>query len=172
MDHTPIEMHVVPNVDEHTRVSLRRAYTSPIGVIVSAVILMITLFLLFFATAIMTGSHPDYLFGPMFVVIALMLPIGSYLRTRFLIRSRFKASIEKAGPIEAVFSEDTIEFREAHRSVRREWNNVKWARRIPEGVLMHIGSKQVFYSRTYFADGDFDRFMDLLRDKLGARAKV
>ena len=38
--------------------------------------------------------------------------------------------------------------------------------------MIYFGSKRFFYSRTYFADGEFDRLLKLLRYKLAARAKV
>lgn len=172
MDDRPIEIHVAPDLDEHTRVSLRVVFGSPVGWIVSAVVLMISIALLFFATVIIMGSPPDYVFGPIFIVLALLLPIASYLRLRVLIRSRLKASIEASGESDAVFAEDAIVFRDIHRSVRLDWIHIKWARRVPEGVWISFASKQFFYSSTCFADGDFNRFMDLLRHKLGPQAKV
>jgi hypothetical protein len=172
MDDLPIEIHVVANLDESTRVNVRGAIASPIGVIMSAVVLMFCIFMVFLAAAIMMGSTPDYVFGPIIIVIALLLPVASYLRFKFLIRSKLKTVFEATSWGEAVYTEDTFDYRDGRGNIHLDWTPFKWAKRIPEGVLIGFGSTRIFYSHSYFADGDFDRFLTLLRYKLGARAKV
>lgn len=117
MDDAPSEIQITPNVDEETRVSLRGAFGSPIIVIISVVFLMISIFLLFFAAAVITGSQPDYVSAAIAVVLALTLPIASYFRLRLLIHNRIKAAVDASGRNEAVFSEDAITFRDAYKSV-------------------------------------------------------
>ena len=91
---------------------------------------------------------------------------------RIRLRSRLKTSIKEYGNVEACFTRDAIDFRGARGSTHLDWTPIKWARRIPEGAEVCIGNVLFFFSRSYFADGDFDRFLELLRFKLGARAKV
>jgi hypothetical protein len=167
----PIEIHVVPNIDESTRVNVRSNFRSPRFIIVGVGILMLSSALVLFAISDVTESPAEYAAAARAFASALAIPVAIFLWARFRIRRQLKASFKENSWGEASINNDAFDIRGPHGSAHLAWTAIKWARRIPEGVLVGIGTGQIFYSRTYFADGDFDRFLALLRVKVGARAK-
>jgi hypothetical protein len=138
---------------------------------VSALVLLLSVDLLYWAVNVAKESPPNYFASGLDVLLALAMPVAIFFYVRMRVRSQMKASIEENSWGEASFSSDAINFRGPHGSAQIDWTPVKWARSIPEGVEICIGKTTYFYSQTYFAHGDFDRFLQLLRDKLGPRAK-
>lgn len=84
-----------------------------------------------------------------------------------------KALADAGGSATIIFSESGVDTKTPHTAGHFDWEAVRSASTIGEGLLVALGRTTTFISRRNFeSDAEYTRALTMIGDKLGPRAKL
>ena len=109
-----------------------------------------------------------------YIVLGLVLVVGSPIAFRFAVRRRIVKALSEADKTATWrFSDSGIDVRSEHTSSHFEWAAVKQVKVVREGVLVVVwGRTYVLFQRYFKSRADYDSLVKLAHSKLGERARV
>lgn len=167
----PIRVVIKPDPDEVARVLSRQAFRSPVGIAIAAFVVLVCLAIAAIGLLLIFTRH-QYIFGTFCAVFGCALLVLWPLQFRSALARRLGKTMTPGGS-ELTFSASGLDSKSAHVTAHVDWEAVKSARVVPEGLLLQAGRSTVFISKRNFeCDAEYGRALALIGAKLGARAAL
>lgn len=169
-----IEIEVINTANDYRRVLLMQSYKKfAIAGILYLIVVIPMLWLTFFGAGAnpLDGKNKSVIYVMiLFAVLPILIASGIYLN----IWRQSKAIEKTLEPVNFIFSTDELEIKSKSSSAKTTWDSLQKIQELKEDFLF-FPQNNIFYTvpkRSFQSDFQIEDFRNLVREKLGKKAKL